>query len=433
MEFRLELSWEFLSADEIAVKTIRALRNHIKHAKECSAFYRTSLERFEPDAINSLGEFALLPLTERHHLADHSSKFLGVDPVQIAETVLTAASTGKPMPFVLTASDIDRIAFSNALSLHSMGISSADRVQILLSLDRFSIDGMAQYRGAIMAGANVMRLGAGVAVHSVMQKYLQFFRPTVLIGTPSSLLSTGQDLAKNGFDPAKCQVQKIVATSEPVWTKEMRYNGTGQQLADLWGAKVFSMYSATELSASFGDCECQSGAHAHPELVYIEIVDEKGKPVPDGTVGELVATPLGVEGVPLVRYKTGDMTFKINGTCACGRNSTRIGPVIGRKSQAFTCLGTTVFAANLINALDSVDEIKDYQIVLESDPRGNDSPTIHVAAPPAALVKISQIVKAATGVHIPALISNIPTIQAMRGTTGKRGSVLDHRGKPAAH
>lgn len=433
MEFRLELSWEFLSADEIAVKTIRALRNHIKHTKECSAYYRASLERFEPDAINSLGDFALLPLTERHHLADHSSKFLGVDPVQIAETVLTAATTGKPMPFVLTASDIDRIAFSNALSLHSMGISSADRAQILLSLDRFSIDGMAHYRGAIMTGANVMRLGAGVAVHSVMQKYLQFFRPTVLIGTPSSLLSIGQDLAKNGFDPAKCQVQKIVATSEPVWTKEMSYNGAGRQLADLWGAKVFSMYSATELSASFGDCECQSGSHAHPELVYIEIVDEKGKPVPDGTVGELVATPLGVEGVPLVRYKTGDMTFKISGTCACGRNSTRIGPVIGRKSQSFTCLGTTVFAANLTNALDSVEEIKDYQIVLESDPRGNDSPTIHVAAPPAALVKISQVVKAATGVHIPALISNIPTIQAMRGSTGKKSSVLDHRGKPAAH
>lgn len=432
MEFRPELSWEFCSIDEITARTLRALRNHIRNVKECSAYYRAAFTSVNPDEIHSMDDFSALQCTERHHLAEQSSHFLGVAPGQIVETVLTAATTGKPLPFVLTQSDIDRIAFSYALSFHGVGMSSSDRVQLLLSLDRFSMDGMAHYRGGIMTGANVMRMGVGLTSPALVQKYLQFFRPTILIGSPSVFVAVAADLSKAGFDVATCKVQKILATSETIHTQSLQLNVSGNAIEKAWGAKVFSHYSSTECSVSYADCECRIGAHSHPELVYTEVVDSQGKPVPDGTIGELVATPLGVEGVPLVRYRTGDLTFRISGTCACGRQSTRIGPIIGKKTQPFVLGTTAIYPAMVTCALESIEEVKDFQMVIESDPRGADAATIHAAALPAALEKITHAIKSATGVHIPVLISNIPTIQAMRREMVKQSQVLDNRTRGAA-
>jgi phenylacetate-CoA ligase len=428
MDFRPELSWEFMSADEIAARTLRALRNHIVNVKECSAFYRSVLSQAVPDDIRSIDDFTKLPFTERDNMAEQSSRFLGVDPSHIVETVMTLGTTGKPLPFVLTAGDLDRIAFSNALSMHSMGMTPADRVLLLSSLDRFSMDGMSHYRGAIMTGANVMRIGVGTTMHDLLQKYLQFFRPTILIGVPSELLDIAIDSRKNGFDVAACKVQKAIGIAESLHFKTMHLNASGELLEKMWDAKVFSMYSATELSVSYCDCEYRSGAHSHPELVYTEIVNDKGKPVPDGEIGELVATPLGVEGVPLVRYKTGDMTFKVTGSCSCGRHSSRLGPILGRKADCIKYNGVIVFPHNLSNALKAMEEIKDYQIVLENDTKGADAITIHVAALPALLEKIVQTIRSASGMYIPVLISNIPTIQAMRKESGVPTPIIDKRG-----
>lgn len=432
MVFRPELSWEFLSCDEIEAKSVRALRNHIRHVKECSAFYRSLLDGIAPEDIVSLDDIGRLPLTTRNSLVEMSPQFLGVSAAQIVETVLTAGTAGRALPFVLTLSDLDRASFSHALSFHALGMTATDRTQVLLSLDRFSIGGMASYRGSVMAGANTMRLGIGASMSALMQRYLQFFRPTVLIAAPSVLRALAIEMNNSGFDTAKCRVGKLVCTSEAVYTRKYELTGMAKELEALWGAQAFSLYTSTELCAAYGDCCNRSGCHAHPELVYTEIVDDQGKAVPDGEVGELVVTPLGVEGVPLLRYRTGDMTFKIPGGCTCGRNSCRIGPVLGRRSELFTCGQTLVYPRDLTDALDTIEEVKDYLVILESDNRQADTATIHVAAPPSALASISRAIRDATGVHIPALVSNIPTIQSLRGGANKKTPVIDKRTKTVA-
>ena len=432
MDFRPDLSWEFLSSDEIEAKSVRAVRNHVRHIKEISPYYRARLEPVNPEDVTSLEDISSLPITPRDDLASQSSQFVGTDYQNITETVLTTGTTGKALPFLYTCNDLDRITFSTALSFHGIGITASDRVLILLSLDRCSFDGMAQYRGAIMAGANTLRLGAGVTLPSVLQQYMKFFKPTVLIGLPSQLQTLAAELKKNGYDTAKSPVTKIVAVGESVFTADLAQNAVGKALHEQWGALPFSLYSTTELAVHFGECSEHKGLHAHPELVYTEIVDDDGNPLPDGEIGELVATPLGVEGVPLLRYRTGDMTFKVKGECSCGRNSIRIGPILGHRSQLFKYNGAVIYPLSLTNALDGVEEVKDYLVILENDNKQSDSVTIHVAAPPAALEKISQAIKAATGVFIPSLVSNIPTIQSLRGGVKKKISILDQRGKTVA-
>jgi phenylacetate-CoA ligase len=425
LDFKPEYSWEFLSQDEIQAKTLRALRNHIRHAKEVSPYYKELLWDITPEDIKSFEDFQHVPFTGKTSLAEHNHRFLGCDPGSVVETVVTSGSTGKPVHFALTSNDLERLAFNEALSFHSIGIHPGDTAQILVSLDRLFIAGMAYYRGLTLLGANTMRIG--VLPFEMQKHYIETFSPTVLVGVPSFIKKLGQELAKTSFDTVNCSVKNIICIGESLRTQDMALNSVGRSIMEIWGAKVFSTYASTEMSVSYCECSEQLGGHAHPELVYTEIVDESGKPVPDGTPGELVATPLGVEGMPLIRYRTGDITFSITQPCACGRNSMRIGPILGRKSQMIKLKGTTVYPLAITNALDEIEEINDYIIILENDDSLSDRVAIHVATTPASVEKISNRLRAVARVNFPVLVSNIATIQSLRGASRKKIRILDWR------
>lgn len=427
MDFRPDLSWEFLSPDEITAKTARALRNHVKHAREVSPYYQETLASVNDKEITSLEDFAQLPFTDKVVLAAHPGRFLAVEHAQIVETVITSGTAGLPLPFVLTRGDLDRLAFNEAISFYSMGMTQHDRVAVMVSLDKLFMAGMAYYRGATHLGANTLRIG--VAPVEMQKKYLEHFKPSVLIGVPSFLRSCALELQAMGVDTKQGSVQKIIGIGESIRGADLQLNQVGTEIEELWGASIFSTYATTELAASYCECETRSGGHGHPEIIYTEIVNEKGEVVPDGTVGELVATPLGVEGMPLVRYRTGDITFKVSGLCTCGRNTCRIGPILGRKSHMIKFKGTTLYPLAITSVLDAVNEIKDYIIVLEHGNAETDSVTIQVAAPPAALPSISQKVYASTRVIIPILVSNTTTIQALRGGSRKIIRLIDMRKK----
>jgi phenylacetate-CoA ligase len=423
--FKPELSWEFLSADEIEVRSIRAVRNHVKYVKEVSPYYREILQTIEPEEIRSVEDLQQLPFTNKDVLALQANKFLGVHPDHIVESVITSGSTGKPLVFGLTQSDLDRLAFNEALSFHSTGITSQDRAHLLVSMDRLFIAGMAYYRGLILLGANTMRLG--VLPNEMHKIYFEMLQPTVLVGVPSFLKKLAIELDKLKFDTRKSSIKKIICIGESLRNQNMELNSTANTLQELWNAKVYSTYASTELSVSYCECEEQCGGHAHPELAYTEIVDDQGNPVENGTPGELVVTPLGVEGMPLVRFKTGDITCKISEPCACGRNSIKIGPILGRKSQMIKLKGTTVYPLTITNALDEINEINDYVIILENDDALSDRVAIHVAVAPTAIEKIANHLRAVARVNFPILVSNINTIQSFRGDSRKKTRIIDWR------
>ncbi len=425
MAFKPEFSWEFLSSDEIAAKSLRALRNHVAHAREASPFYREAYAGIEPGDIKSIDDFQKIPFTNKEHLARHWQHFKAVTDEQIVETVVTSGSTGAPVPFSLTNTDLERLAFNEALSFNGVGVKKGDPVHILVSLDRLFIAGIAYYRGLSLLGANTMRIG--VLPVEMQKYYLDFFKPVVLVGVPSFLKKLAKELNDLKFDTRACSVKKLVCIGESLKTASMEPNSLAVALGNLWDAEVYSSYASTELSVSYCECQSCTGGHAHPELVYTEIVDDNGVVVPDGTPGELVATPLGVEGVPLVRFKTGDITFKISEPCSCGRSSVRIGPILGRKSQMIKLKGTTVYPLTLTNVLDSIDTINDYIIILENDDALSDRVSIHVAAAPSAVEAIANQLRAVTRVNFPILVSNVPTIQSFRGDSRKKVRIADWR------
>jgi len=419
-----------LPPEEIEARTIRALRNHIAHVKDVSPYYRERLAQVDPAAITSLESYAqMLPCTTKHELADRTKDFTSAPPEAIVETVVTSGSTGKPLVFSMTASDLDRLAFNEALSFHSMGVVPGDRAQILVSLDRLFIAGMAYYRGLTMLGANTARMG--VLPLEMQRRYLEMLQPTVIVGVPSFLRKLALDLIKAGCDTRLCSIEKIACIGESIRGEDMKLNAVGAALEDLYGAEVHSTYGNTELSIAYCECTAQCGGHAHPELVYTEILDDDGHPVPDGTPGELVVTPFGVEGVPLVRYRTGDITFRISGACACGRNSCRIGPILARKSQMIKLKGTTIYPLTITNAMDAIVGVEDYVIVLEGDSSLADRVTLHVATTPAMVQHIAAQVRAAARVSFPVLVSNAASINALRGDSRKKVRVIDLRGAAA--
>jgi phenylacetate-CoA ligase len=430
LAFRPDFSWEFLSGDEITAKSVRAVRNHVRHVKEVSAYYRETLFDVFPEDIKGPEDIAKLPFTDKATLNAQTASFIAVSSDQIVETVITSGSTGKPLVFSMTETDLERLAYNEALSFCSAGVTPSDRAEICVSLDRMFIAGMAYYRGLTHLGVNTARVG--VLPLDMQKHFLELFRPTVLVGVPSFLKKLTRELAAAGFDKSKSCVSKIFCIGESIRSQDMRLNAAAQSLEEFFNAKAFSTYANTELAVAYCECGAQNGGHAHPELVYTEIVDENGALAPEGAIGELVATPLGVEGIPLVRYKTGDITFRLSGECPCGRNSMRIGPILGRKSQMIKVKGTTVYPLAITNILDGIDGVEDYIIILEDDEALSDRVSLHVVTPPVNVEKISGQIRAEMRVTLPVLVTNVATIQHMRGKSAKKTRILDNRKHGAA-
>jgi Coenzyme F390 synthetase len=132
------------------------------------------------------------------------------------------------------------------------------------------------------------------------------------------------------------------------------------------------------MGATFSECEYGIGGHVHPELIIVEIIGEDGMPVKDGEVGEIVVTTLGVEGMPLLRFKTGDLASKIVEKCKCGRNSYRLTPLVGRKNNMIKLKGTTLYPPALYDLLDNVEYVENYIVYVRDSEDGTDDVCVKI-------------------------------------------------------
>ncbi|HET7000356.1 MAG TPA: phenylacetate--CoA ligase family protein, partial [Puia sp.] len=155
-------------------------------------------------------------------------------------------------------------------------------------------------------------------------------------------------------------------------------NLLGKKITDAWDIKLFSTYASTEMQTAFTECEAGRGGHHQPDLVIVELLDEQGRSVSAGQAGEVTITTLGVEGMPLLRYKTGDLCVAHEEICSCGRHSLRLSPVIGRKKQMIKFKGTTLFAPALFDLLAGMEDISDFVAEVYSNEIGTDEVLLHL-------------------------------------------------------
>jgi phenylacetate-CoA ligase len=200
---------------------------------------------------------------------------------------------------------------------------------------------------------------------------------------------------ETGVSLRRSTVRKLICIGEPVRHADFSLNSLGQVLSRSWDAQLFSTYASTEMSTTFGECECGCGGHLHPELMHVEIVDENGRPLPAGETGEVCVTPFGVTGMPLLRYRTGDFTFMRNEVCACGRSTVRLGPILGRRGQMLKVKGTTVFPVGIHEIVQADPEGHAHVLIVESEDALSDKLTLLLESDqPRAVERIREKVQA---------------------------------------
>jgi phenylacetate-CoA ligase len=371
----------FRSLETIAACQEQLLRAHVAFCKEHSPYYRSVLENCDPSAV-TLQSLEKFPLTDKADLASRQPEFVAVPRSQIVDIVFSSGTSGQPVQMMYTAKDLDRLAYNEMLAFAACGITPEDTVLLTCTLDRCFIAGLAYFSGGCRRGAAMIRNGQGtLESHEAV-----IFRtsPTVLVGIPSFLRKLGLYLVQRGVDVAALSVEKLICIGEPVRVASMELSRLGSDLETLWGAKVFSTYASSETITTFCECSAQQGGHLHPDLGIVEIVDPAGHPLPPGIAGEVVVTPLQMEGMPLLRFKTGDIAFLLAESCGCGRNTPRLGPIIGRKNQMMKVQGTTLYPPAVFAALDELSGVCEYCLTVQTCHELSDQLTLHLALTPDA-------------------------------------------------
>ena len=369
---------EFAPPQEIRRVQEDRLAEHVEHCLRDSPFYRRHLgSRRTPGGRLTLEALRDLPTTAKSDLEAFNDDFLAVPPSRIVDIVLSSGTTGRPTRIQYTAKDLRRLQYNEELSFAGCGLSDKDVVLLTCTMDRCFIAGLAYFLGITGLGAAAIRNG-----HGSMESHLAVLRqmrPTAIVGVPSFLRKMAVFIDAHGLAPRESGVRRLVCIGEPLRGRDMAMLKLGADLERMWMAPAYSTYASSETVTTFCECTAQRGGHLHPDLGVVEILDDEGNPVPPGGAGEIVLTPLAVEGMPLLRFRTGDVSFLIEAPCACGRTSPRLGPIIGRKQQMMKMRGTTFYPQALYSALDEIPAVSEYYICVTSADSLSDEVSVHVS------------------------------------------------------
>jgi phenylacetate-CoA ligase len=338
------------------------LRELISRVARTSPFYAERFSRGEVDAaaVRTLEDLALLPFTSKQDIQERNEDFWAAPKERLAEIVATTGTTGEPIYVAMTAQDLERLTECERRGFSWLGARRGDRFHLAVTLDNLFVAGLAYHLGLREMGVATYRVGAQPARRHL--DLLKQLRPDGIVAVPSMLLSLARQARRDGEDLAAFAPRRAMLIGDSIRDESLGPNILGRQLAQEWGGELFSTYGLTEAGLAFHECPRHLGLHSHPDLVVVEVVDDAGRPVPDGESGELILTTLQVEGTPLLRYRTGDVGFRVSGACPCGRGGPRIGPILGRKQHRLKFKGTTLYPKALQDALLSVDGVENFVI-----------------------------------------------------------------------
>ena len=399
---------ELKSSQEIKQFQEDELKKLLYYLKDNSTYYQRVFKRqnIQISDINTLEDLQKIPVTTKEDLHRYNDDFICIDSSNIIDYVTTSGTTGNPVFFGLSDKDLERLAYNEAISFACSKVTKNDTIQLMTTIDRRFLAGLAYFLGARKLGAGIIRVGAGIP--ELQWDSILKFKPSYLIAVPSFLLKLIEYAENNGITVNSSSVKGVICIGEPLKNQDFSDNVLSLKIKEKWDIELYSTYASTEMSTAFSECEFQQGGHHHPELIIVEILDDHNQPVMEGEEGELVVTTLGVETVPLLRFKTGDVIKAHYQPCKCGRNTLRLGPVIGRKKHMIKYKGTTIYPPAMYNLLNDFSAIENYIIELDRNEVGLDNITIKVGTK-ASSEDLMQRLKD----HIRAKLRVLPTIMIL--------------------
>ncbi len=355
---------EIWDRKKIADVQLQRLRSSVAKARR-SEFYRKRLDDAGVDesSIQSLGDLAKIPFTSKDDLrSQYPHGLLCVPRDEIVRMHCSSGTTGSPVAICHTANDINSWADLMARCMFMVGVRREDVFQNMSGYGLFT-GGLGIHFGAERLGCMTIPAGAGNSRRQV--KLVRDFKTTVAHILPSYALILGEYIRSLGDDPRELSLRIAIVGAEP-YTEEYR-----SRIENLFAMKAYNSYGLSEMNGpgvAF-ECLCQNGLHIWEDAYIPEIVDpESGQNLPDGEVGELVLTSLCREGMPILRYRTRDLTRFLPGDCACGRKHRRMDRILGRTDDMFILKGVNIYPMQIEQVLMAFPEVgQSYLIILEND------------------------------------------------------------------
>lgn len=371
---------QYLSKEEIKHYQEKRLKEALAYLSANSPYYQKLFadNRIDVDKIRTLEDLRCIPVTTKPDLQLHGQEFRCVPEDRIIDYVTTSGTLGDPVTFTETEEDLQQLAYNESLSFQTAGCTRSDILQEMVTIDRRFMAGLAYFLGARELGMGIARVGNGIP--ELQWDTINRIHPTVGMAVPSFLLKLISFAEDHGIDYRQCSMKKCICIGEALRDpKTYELNTLGKLISEKWPElQLYSTYASTEMQHSFTDCEYFNGGHLQPELMIVEFLDDDGNPVGPDDPGEVTITSLGVTGMPLLRFRTGDVVYHDDSPCRCGRNTVRLGSVVGRKRQMIKFKGTTLYPPALFDILDNIPEVKNYVVEVSTNDIGTDDVTVKV-------------------------------------------------------
>lgn len=366
---------ETLSREGIEALQLQRLKETVAHCMN-SPFYKKRFEEagITPDDIQSLADLRKIPFTTKQDLRDTYPFGMASVPLEKCTRLHSSSgTTGNPTVILHTKQDIDEWANQVARNLWMVGLRPTDVFQNSSGYGMFT-GGLGFQYGAERLGMLTVPAAAGNSLRQI--KFIKDFGTTAVHAVPSYLTRLKEVMDQEGVDPRRDTKLKVFAIGAEPHSEEQR-----KRIEEMFGVKAYNSFGMSEMCGPGVGFECkeQNGLHFWEDYYIVEIVDpETLEPVPDGEIGELVLTSIRREAMPLLRYRTRDLTRVLGRTCPCGRNHVRIDRMKGRSDDMMVLKGVNIFPIQIEKILMQFPELaSNYLITLTTD-ADNDNMTVEV-------------------------------------------------------
>ncbi|MBR0472268.1 MAG: phenylacetate--CoA ligase [Methanosphaera sp.] len=426
---------ECMSKEDMEELQLKRLQDVVKTAFNEVPYYhkRYTEEEVYPEDIETLADIEKLPFTTKTDLrASYPFGLFAVPQKDIIEIHTSSGTTGKPTVSGYTREDLDIWGEIIARGLTMMGVDENDIIQNTHGYGLFT-GGFGVHYGGQKIGATVVPISTGQTLRQI--ELLKDFKTTMLIFTPSYGLHIAEELKNMGTDPKDLNL-KVIGFGSESWTDEMR-----KQIEDKFQTPAYNIYGLTEVMGPgvAMECEEQNGLHLNEDHFYPEIIDpETMKQLPENTPGELVLTTLTRVGMPLIRFRTRDITRIHHEKCGCGRTLVKMDKISGRTDDMLKIKGVSVFPSQIEKALLSIEGVEPHYQIILTRPGVLDQIEVKVEASPEIFFdnvkelvgikdKLAHAIHDEIGLRVNVTLVEPKTID--RVESGKAVRVIDNRNK----